>query len=236
MSRKPDVLKLTKDFAEGVKGLLNGTVCDSAHIGVFARPDGRASLGTGMRAYGRATPVRLRTVGDVPLWLNVVCGTFLDDRGYLTVKSSAYTLSAVTQDDELLHYDYERDKDDYPDAHLQVRAGSAAWDALLAASGKGTGSLHKIHLPVGGRRYRPALEDVLEALITEGIVEPRGSSWQRVIDAGREKFRERQLAAAVRRQPEIAAAALRDEGYKVSDGPSTGVVVGLREWGRRRKN
>lgn len=95
---------------------------------------------------------------------------------------------------ELFHYDYERDKDDYPDAHMQIRASSDAWDHVLAASGIAPGSLHKLHLPVGGRRYRPALEDILEMLIVEGIVSPR-PGWQKVIDDGREEFRGRQLAA-----------------------------------------
>lgn len=63
----------------------------------------------------------------------------------------------------MFHYDYERDKADYPDAHMQVSAASAAWDELLAASGKKDGSLSKLHLPVGRMRCRPALEDILEA-------------------------------------------------------------------------
>jgi hypothetical protein len=171
---------------------------------------------------GKASPVRLRSVGRVPVWLSIVCGTYLDDRGFLTVSSSVYTVSAGEPDDELFHYDYERDKDDYPDAHVQVHATSPVWDRLFEASGMSGGSLHKLHLPVGGRRYRPALEDVIETLIVEGIVAPRGD-WRKIIDAGREEFRERQLKAAVSRRPDIAVQVLRAADYKVEE-PKVGVV------------
>jgi hypothetical protein len=67
---------------------------------------------------------------------------------------------------------------------------------------------------VGGRRYRPALEDILEALITEKILDGK-PGWPRVIDASRENFGRLQLRAAIARNPEIARAALESMGYQV---------------------
>ncbi|NMO57491.1 hypothetical protein HH310_40770 [Actinoplanes sp. TBRC 11911] len=112
--------------------------------------------------------------------------------------------------------DYERDKVDYPDAHVQINARSEAWDALLVASGKERGSLGKLHLPTGGRRYRPSIEDVLEMLIDEGVLDPKPGTRNRLA-ASREKFQRRQLRAAIRRDPLAAVLELRDAGYEIRE-------------------
>jgi hypothetical protein len=63
------------------------------------------------------------------------------------------------------------------------------------------------HLPVGGRRYRPTLEDMVEFLITERLARPK-RGWKRAIADGREEFRKKQLRAAIRRDPDTARDAL----------------------------
>lgn len=121
---------------------------------------------------------------------------------------------------ELLHYDYERDKDKeqgFPEAHLQVCASSEYWDAVA-----GDRPLSKMHLPVGpvgGRRFRPSLEDVVELLIVEGLVEAR-DGWQEALNETRRPFQELQLKAAVRKYPELAAEALRKIDWIVEPPPS----------------
>jgi hypothetical protein len=72
-----------------------------------------------------------------------------------------------------------------------------------------------LHLPVGGRRFRPSLEDVIEFLIVERIASPR-DGWEAALNASRDAFLERQLRAAVRRKPESAVAQLEEMGYRVS--------------------
>ncbi len=59
----------------------------------------------------------------------------------------------------------------------------------------------------GGRRFRPALEDVIEFLVDEQLVRPR-EGWLGALDRSRREFREIQLRAAVRRDPEVARQAL----------------------------
>lgn len=113
----------------------------------------------------------------------------------------------------LLHYDYERDKaDDYPEAHLQVCATSVEWEDAMRSYGPRGRPLKKLHLPVGGRRFRPSVEDLIEFLVTEQLASGR-PGWKRHVDQGRRRFEERQLKAAVRRNPEIALAILREEGH-----------------------
>lgn len=125
---------------------------------------------------------------------------------FLMVTSSVLALFAdEAMSHPLLHYDYERDKPGYPDAHLQVDADPPAW-AGIGPPGRPFG---RAHLPVGGRRFRPTLEDVVEFVVTEGVAEGR-DGWSKRVEAGRAVFHERQLRAAVRRDPAIARDALRD--------------------------
>jgi hypothetical protein len=68
---------------------------------------------------------------------------------------------------------------------------------------------------VGGRRLRPALEDIVECLIVEGLVEPK-AGWRSVLDRTRKQYRRRQVSAVVRRNPTTALKELRRLGYTVA--------------------
>lgn len=74
--------------------------------------------------------------------------------------------------------------------------------------------LHRFHLPVGGRRFRPSVEDVIEFLAVEGLVEAR-PGWQDVVEVERAEFHRVQLLAAIRRDPETARQALDQLGWSV---------------------
>jgi hypothetical protein len=213
---KNSLASVTRAFAAELKDLLNTTVCDSAYIGVLQRPDGNVILGTELRKLGRAVPVRLRERGDVPLWLTVHMRTSLDPEGHLVTQESTYTFSKGHEPVELLHYDYERDKLGYPDAHVQVVGGSSDWDDVLVASGRPRGGLGKLHLTVGGRRYRPSVEDVIDMLIAEKFLNPKPGTRER-LDASRDAFQRRQLRAAIRRDPDAAVLELRAAGYRIAE-------------------
>lgn len=144
----------------------------------------------------------------------------LDDSGdYLMSTSSVFAVAVRGRDGEgrtpMFHMDYEREKaDGYPEAHLQLHGDLPAL-RLLQEGTDTNRPLDKLHFPVGGRRFRPALEDVVEFLIVEKLVKGR-MGWQSVVEASRKTFYEIQLKAAVRRTPEPAAAALRQIlGWKV---------------------
>lgn len=214
MTPRPSLTKLAQRFAGDLKDLLNATVCDGAYVGLLERPDGDVVLGTDLRKIGRAQPIRLRGRGDVPLWLTVHMRMSLDPADYLVTQQSTYTLSKGFDRVELLHYDYERDKAGYPDAHVQVIAASDDWDDVLVSAGRGRGGLGKLHLTVGGRRYRPSIEDLIDMLIMERLLAPKPHAQER-LDAGREEFQRRQLRAAIRRDPDAAVLELRDAGYEV---------------------
>ncbi|MFF6791087.1 hypothetical protein ACFY9C_18655 [Streptomyces filamentosus] len=124
----------------------------------------------------------------------------MDPEGeYLTVYKSFF---GVFRDETtkvgLVHFDYERDKaDGYPDAHLQVHG-----DSEFLAESLPDRPLAKLHFPVGGKRFRPCLEDVIEFLIVEDLV-VGASGWSEALAPGRERFQRNQLRAAMRRNPDV---------------------------------
>ncbi|MFG1653709.1 hypothetical protein ACGFIE_27625 [Micromonospora sp. NPDC049275] len=72
----------------------------------------------------------------------------------------------------------------------------------------------KFHFPLGGHRFRPCVEDVLQAVVEEICVDTV-DGWRNAVDEGREKWRQLQLLAAVRDAPSLAARALNELDYKV---------------------
>ena len=149
------------------------------------------------------------------LYLGLIYRMAADEHGrYPMFRSSVMYLSPDRDGTgTLLHYDYERNKaDDYPEAHLQVCATSEDWEQAMQCFGPKRRPLKKLHLPVGGRRFRPSVEDLIEFLVTEQLADGR-PGWKTHVDQGRRRFEERQLRAAVRRNPTIALAILREEGH-----------------------
>ena len=98
----------------------------------------------------------------------------------------------------------------------RIHAERSALAALLVRNRPDhSGDLAKVHLPVGGVRMRPCLEDFLQLLVNEiGLDAEPGA--QAAIDAGRVRWRRRQLSAMVRDDAEEAARVLRDLGYEVT--------------------
>ncbi|SDN84639.1 hypothetical protein SAMN05216355_11810 [Actinomyces ruminicola] len=97
--------------------------------------------------------------------------------------------------DDLLHALYVSDK---------ARSQPSRKKDLDPASPRG---LHMIHFPLGGMRFRPCLEDVLELIVKEfGIDTVDG--WSDALVEGRIAWRHIQLASAIRDDPDTARNAL----------------------------
>lgn len=189
-----------------MSGLLNATVCNGVRITAVTMQQGRRvqigyNIGADRLDATEGIPLAL---GRRPPRLSLALSYRLvaDDAGqYLMVESSFMGLSMDRHLDKiLLHYDYEREKaDGYPEAHLQIVAESEAW-ATACPQGR---ALDRLHLPVGGRRYRPTLEDLVEFLIREDLAEGR-KGWESPVQKGREGFHQKQMRAAIRRDPQTA--------------------------------
>ncbi|WP_280498669.1 hypothetical protein [Nocardia farcinica] len=208
-----DLHKSARELAADLSTVLNKTICTGAKLTAVLDPGKKfAVLGNGVTKRNRIPRL------GCPISRPTTCPTFLsaqmtlapDEAGkHLMVDTSVIGLALDREmTKELLHYDYERDKGHgYPEAHLQICADSEHWHALGPDR-----ALKKLHLPVGGRRFRPTLEDVIEFLIVEGFADGH-PGWKAVLDASRDQFQEKQLRAAIRRYPEVAISQLRRDGH-----------------------
>jgi hypothetical protein len=210
----PDVRRLAHDFAETIRDLLNGTVCDGITVQAYVYKPDHLLVGHGLSKESlEVQPFRLRIGPGRPHgWMEISYRLRLDDESqYLTVASSYVGIYADDADRSLLcHVDYERDKPHgYPEAHIQVEGTSAALAAWRLTNSAAAPPLRDLHFPVGGRRYRPALEDIIEFLIAEKLAAPR-PGWESVLNTSRGDFRRLQLLAAIRRDLPTATQAVRE--------------------------
>lgn len=93
--------------------------------------------------------------------------------------------------------------------------------------------MESLHVPVGGGRFRPCLEDVIEFLVVECRFDSQ-EGWRAAVQTGREQWRRTQTRTVVRDSPIEAADTLRALGYTVT--PADGAadpqddLVRMRRW------
>lgn len=175
------------------------------------------------------------TVAGAPL-LNLTAEYYCvwDSPGqFLAVDESAVKVyaGAKAAGEPLFRYEYTRaTAGDVPGAHVQIhghrdalafvmtRAGSGSPRgqqlAGRVAQGTAVPRMSDLHFPLGGTRFRPCLEDVLDMLVRELGVD-HAQAWRDALADGRERWRRMQVAAVVRDAPEEAAVALAALGYQI---------------------
>ncbi|RZU30866.1 hypothetical protein BKA19_0497 [Blastococcus saxobsidens] len=141
-----------------------------------------------------------------------------------TVRSDMVVKSTLDRT-PLIRLDYRADMGRAPAAHWQVHAERGAFSHLLARAHavdpsrvKKPHDLSSLHIPVGGERFRPCLEDLLQFLVQECGVDSNGG-WLEVVQRGRELWRHRQLRATIRDAQEETADVLRGLGWVVEAAP-----------------
>lgn len=168
-------------------------------------------------------------VDGVPLLtLKANFGCCWDDHArFLSVERSRIAVFAGSASQPLFRYEYERSATSVPAAHLHVhahrdaltfalsRAGSSTRRGSRRAEGHSVPAVQDVHFPLGGHRFRPALEDVLEMLVDEFGVDQLEGSLAELRDV-RAQWRRIQTRAAVRDAPRDAADSLRALGYTIT--------------------
>jgi hypothetical protein len=205
-----DLRRKTTDFATEIQNTLNRTVSSNVQIRAVSwyADNGDRVFTVGNRVSKTTLtperfPLRPRN-RQAKLWMDVSFQLRMDAEGeHLMVQKSFFGVFPSEDAKEgLCHYDYERDKaDGYPDAHLQVYGRCDALTALNCPGDEGR-ALSKLHFPVGGKRFRPCLEDLIEFLVSHRLVEAK-DGYEKVLEISREKFRAIQLRAAMRRNPAV---------------------------------
>ncbi len=134
--------------------------------------------------------------GEHRLDLRVSFRCIFDYTGaFLAIDQSEFALLVPAVRHPVVRFDYDRERA-WASAHVQLHAESSAVGYLRAHAGK-TSETWRLHLPVGGRRFRPSLEDVIEFAIAEFNVDKKDSYAQR-IGEGRRQWRRLQAKAAIR--------------------------------------
>jgi hypothetical protein len=213
VSEQPrDLQEQVRDFAAEMSELLARTLygLSGQLTEILAREDRFVIHPPG----GRPLPLYVGTEHLANMKLSVSCQ--MDSPGrYLAVEESNFNLLAALDRTPVLRFHYYRKPRGKPAAHLHFHGHRGALTHLLSKSGhEKPHDISSLHVPVGGARFRPCLEDFIQFLIYECGFKPQ-PDWQTHIVAGRERWRRRQAAAVVRDVPEEAARVLRELGYKV---------------------
>lgn len=156
-------------------------------------------------------------------------GLDLEFRGFISNRHGKLTISRSTiavwplakrRGTQLFRYDYVRDpSSDIPSAHLHVMAHRDQFTHLLGFPGRGSQrakrrahreikkipTVDQYHFPLGGPRFRPCLEDILESLREEFGLEVDLNEWKPHLKTARDDWRRIQLTAAIRDNPRAAA-------------------------------
>lgn len=215
-----DLEAQARKFAGQTSDLLNGTLTDGIRISSITTPAGQTVMGFGVsRSDADPKPIPLG-LSKPCVWLHLQHSYGWDpEQVHLTMTRSTMNLysSPDMEDDQLvLGIDYIREPANrYPGCHLHVSGMRDDLDAIYLGSDRDSRKLRDLHLPVGGRRFRPTLEDMIEFVITEEMAIPR-KDWRTVLDEHRARWESIQLRAAVRRRPQDAAKALEAEGWSAT--------------------
>lgn len=175
--------------------------------------------------------VVVRPEAEIPLFvdqrdlavLTVSLRCQLDSRGkWLAIEESNFGLTARRDRTPVLRFHYVRGDQRPPGGHIHVHAHRGALSHLLSQSGHDEPhDISALHIPVGGARFRPCLEDVIQFLFEECRFDSI-PGWKEAVQEGRASWRRRQVKAVVRDFQGDAAEALEALGYRVEP-PATGV-------------
>jgi hypothetical protein len=223
-----DLGEASSDFAAEVTATLAGCLPGACAVG--AERLGNRYVVRPPRGSEITLTVTQVPIGSLDVWFRCT----VDSEGmYLAVEESQFTLRWGPVKEPLLRLHFARTPGARPSAHWHVHAERGAFSAILAVAGKVKAhSLGALHLPVGGGRMRPALEDLLEFLVRECGVDPV-DGWESALEAGRERWRRHQIGTLVRDAPDEAVRVLEENGYVVAlpaTGPKPPKLSSLTRW------
>jgi hypothetical protein len=230
---------LVEDFAKEIADLLEATLKYGDDIGDDERTlevkprdvAGRLMIRSGSKEKLGGIPLYAAGKRVAKLEIEFRCD-FDTSENYLAVRKSKIQVSSLKREEPLFRIDYVHECDYGPSAHWNIHAERGSLSAWLAqANPEHSSKLSKVHFPVGGSRYRPCLEDVLDLLIEEFHIDHLDTAPD-AIAAGRERWRRKQVKVLVRDSPDDAVHALEKLGYTVQPpdtGPSPTKLERLRE-------
>lgn len=215
-----DLAARSEEFAQEVGDLLRNSLGADVQIVSVRLGDRYAIRPAGQSAPQRRIPLTVN--GEHLADLSLALYQTLDHSGHhLKTTRSDFVVFSTLDRTPLVRLEYRSDMRDDPVCHWQFHAERGAFTHLLSIANSNDArrvpaphDLSKVHLPVGGERFRPGLEDLVEMLIRDcGVDSVTG--WQRALAEGRERWRRRQFRTSVRDLQDEAASVLRTYGWSV---------------------
>jgi len=225
------LVEQAEDLGRELDDLLEAVLPDASDVEVVSLENRYVIRPVASPTTGRGVPLYVQSERLATLEISFRC--CLDSVArYLAVEQSSFVLRADLDRTPIIRFDYRRDMNVAPHAHIQVHAHRGALSHLLSRAGHpAPHDMSSLHIPVGGSRFRPCLEDLLQFLIVECHFD-HIDGWEQAVEAGRERWRRRQVAAITRDVPTEAVRVLRELGYTVEP-PGTQLsesVKALRRW------
>lgn len=184
-------------FGNEILGLLDATICPGAPI--RAEAVGNRVRVAATDEQGEEIGMPLTIGGEHRLNMHVLYWCTWDFSGqFLAIYESQVALALPGVKEPLIRVEYEGRRD-YAPSHIQLHAQSNYIGYLLTLkpSRRKLPNVYDLHLPTGGKRFRPCLEDVVEFAIYDLGVDPQ-EGWQTSVEEGRARWCRVQLAAAIR--------------------------------------
>lgn len=210
-----DLLPQARAFADDISRLLSG--CFSGTPGIEVDQfRSRLSIHPQGQTKGSGG-VPLSVGGKRLAWLRVdfLCRFDVTEE-FLAVDSSSFWIVAEVDRTPIFRFEYLYDANRAPHSHIHFHGQRGALSHLLSRSGhEAPHEMSKLHVPTGGSRFRPNLEDVIQFLIVECGFDHL-SSWKDSINDARARWRAIQTRAVARAMPSEAAAQLERMGYSVT--------------------
>lgn len=212
MTTSPPPLKQqAEDFAHQMNDLLLSTVTDEVHMEAFQADLEQTLLVVGnqvdlgghdqsniAKLNGRPFPVTgLEAATLSATWVFVPSSS----GNWLKSWSSSFILNVDGTPFVRLEVDPFKPEGSWLQAHIQVTAESRLLGYLRGIQDQKRTRLHQLHLPVGGFRFRPGIEDFVEFAVDEELI-PGKSGWKDALEPTRTEFRRKQFMAMVGDHPD----------------------------------
>jgi len=215
LSPPAHLLAEATDFGDTITQLLADCLPDAPAMELTTNGS-RASLAPEGQAE-KAGGVPLFAARQRVAWLRLDFLCRLDvTQEFLAIDKSKIWIVADVDSTPVFRFEFLYEADWVPHSHIQVHGERGALAHLLSQTGhKRPHNMSALHLPTGGSRFRPNLEDVLQFLILDCKFDSI-DGWQSAIERERAEWRRVQTRAACRALPEEAAAQLVKMGYSVT--------------------
>ncbi|MBG6100940.1 hypothetical protein IW249_001354 [Micromonospora vinacea] len=223
----PDLIARASAFADDITSRVQRVVRTEKHLSALLMPGrngGRVMVGIVEGDDFGTFPLYIDNKHRLDLLIKFNC--CMDSSGrHLATDASWLHVTPKGEKAPLFRYEYVREfQPGVPCAHLHVHGHRDEFAFVMQDGPSGRPKarkrrhevprLAKFHFPLGGHRFRPCVEDVLQAVVEEFSVDTV-EGWRNAVGEGREEWRKLQLLAAVRDAPGIAARALEELHYKV---------------------